>query len=70
MTAHGNFVPLETVEPEMARQLLPARLLVSAKTFAEAAEAVDKRLQAESIAAPLQEACKRQEQFLLETLVR
>lgn len=54
----------------MARQLLPARLLVSAKTFAEAAEAVDKRLQAESIAAPLQEACKRQEQFLLETLVR
>lgn len=70
MNTYGNFVPLETVEPEMARQWLPMRFFVSAKTFAEAAEAVDKRLHAESIPAALREEFERQDQFFLETLVR
>lgn len=47
MTTHGNFVPLETVEPEAARRLRPGvHFFVSAMTFAEAAEAVDNAIQA------------------------
>lgn len=42
-----HFVPLETVEPEMARRLLPGvTFMVSSVTFAEAAAEVDKALQA------------------------
>lgn len=47
MTKSPNIVPLETVEPEMARKLLPGvRFMVSSVTFAEAAAEVDKTLQA------------------------
>lgn len=47
MTTHEHFVPLETVEPEAARRLRPGvHFFVSAMTFAEAAAAVDKAIQA------------------------
>lgn len=57
MTKSGNIVPLENVEPEMARRLLPGvRFFVSAKTFAEAAAECDKALQTQPIALPARDA--------------
>lgn len=62
MTTHGNFVPLELVEPDAARRLLPGvHFFVSAMTFAEAAEAVDKSLEAKFIDLQNRETHKRQD---------
>lgn len=47
MTNTGKIVPLETVEPEMARKLLPGvHFMVSSVTFAEAAAEVDEAREA------------------------
>jgi F-type H+-transporting ATPase subunit b len=46
MTQERAFVPLEEIEPELARQVIPGvSFLVSKKTFAEIAEEMERRSQ-------------------------